>query len=291
MSLPKFTMRQLIESGVHFGHTTRRWNPKMKKYIYGKREGVHIIDLAQTAPMLQEALEVVKEVAAKGGRILFVGTKKQAQEPVKEAALRCGQYYVNHRWLGGMMTNWKTISTSIKRLKEINAKEEKGEFEALTKKERLNISREREKLFNSLGGIQDMNGHPDLVFVIDTLKEALAINESVCLGIPVIGICDTNSDPDKIAYKIPGNDDAIRAINLYCDLISSAVLDGIEEEMRKAGVDVGAKETVSVKVEAEEVSADEDVKEEADEETKKEAPKTTKKVVKKTVKKTVKKEA
>ncbi|MDD4519743.1 MAG: 30S ribosomal protein S2 [Alphaproteobacteria bacterium] len=291
MSLPKFTMRQLIESGVHFGHTTRRWNPKMKKYIYGKREGVHIIDLAQTAPMLQEALEVVKEVAAKGGRILFVGTKKQAQEPVKEAALRCGQYYVNHRWLGGMMTNWKTISTSIKRLKEINAKEEKGEFEALTKKERLNISREREKLFNSLGGIQDMNGHPDLVFVIDTLKEALAINESVCLGIPVIGICDTNSDPDKITYKIPGNDDAIRAINLYCDLISSAVLDGIEEEMRKAGVDVGAKETVSVKVEAEEVSADEDVKEEADEETKKEAPKTTKKVVKKTVKKTVKKEA
>ena len=284
-------MRQLIESGVHFGHTTRRWNPKMKKYIYGKREGVHIIDLDQTAPMLQEALEVVKEVAAKGGRILFVGTKKQAQEPVKEAALRCGQYYVNHRWLGGMMTNWKTISTSIKRLKEIDAKEEKGEFEALTKKERLNISREREKLFNSLGGIQDMNGHPDLVFVIDTLKEALAINESVCLGIPVIGICDTNSDPDKITYKIPGNDDAIRAINLYCDLISSAVLDGIEEEMRKAGVDVGAKETVSVKVEAEEVSDEQDAEEEVKEETKKAAPKTTKKVVKKTVKKTVKKEA
>ena len=263
MALPTFTMRQLIESGVHYGHTTRRWNPKMGKYIFGVRDGVHIIDLAQTAPMLYRAMEAVREVAAKGGRVLFVGTKKQAQEPIKAAAERCGQYYVNHRWLGGMMTNWKTISSSIKRLKEIDAREAKGELEGLTKKEKMNLSREREKLYNSLGGIQEMNGHPDIVFVIDTIKESLAISEANRLGIPVVAICDTNSNPDEITYPVPGNDDAIRAINLYCDLISSAVLDGIQAEMIAAGVDVGAVADVEASAAADAEKAEEVAEEKA----------------------------
>lgn len=240
MTLPTITMRQLIENGVHFGHNARRWNPKMGQYIYGIREGVHILDLTQTQPMLHRALEAVREVAAKGGKILFVGTKIQAQEPIAAAATRCGQYYVNHRWLGGMLTNWKTISTSIKRLKEIDSKMEKGEFHGMTKKEKLNISREREKLFASLGGIQDMNGRPDLMFVIDVPKEDLAINEAKKLGIPVVAICDSNANPDGVTYPIPGNDDALRAINLYCDLMSAAVLDGMQAELKAAGVDVGA---------------------------------------------------
>lgn len=240
MTLPTISIRQLMECGVHFGHNARRWNPKMGSYIYGTRDGIHIMDLTQTQPLLARALEAVREVAAKGGKILFVGTKIQAQEPIAAAAQRCGQYYVNHRWLGGMLTNWKTISSSIKRLKEIDAKTEKGELQGLTKKEKLNLSREREKLFASLGGIQDMNGRPDLIFVIDVPKEDLAIKEAQKLGIPVVAICDSNANPDGIAYPIPGNDDALRAINLYCDLISSAVLDGMQAELKAAGVDLGA---------------------------------------------------
>ncbi len=261
MALPTFTMRQLIEAGVHFGHNTRRWNPKMKPFIFGTRDNVHIIDLQQTVPMLYRAMQAVRDVAAQGGRVLFVGTKNQAQTPIREAAERCGQYYVNHRWLGGTLTNWKTVSQSIRRLKEIDAKQEKGEYEGLTKKEKLNIAREREKLYCSLGGIKDMGGRPDLIFVIDTLKEELALHEARRLGIPVVAICDSNSDPDEIDYPVPGNDDAIRAINLYCDLISGSVLDGIQEEMAKAGVDLGAREDVIEEVaekadDEEEASAD-----------------------------------
>lgn len=240
MTLPTISMRQLIEAGVHFGHNARRWNPKMGQYIYGTREGVHIMDLTQTVPMLYRALEAVREVAAKGGKVLFVGTKEQAQEPIEQAAKRCGQFFVNHRWLGGMLTNWKTISSSIKRLKEIDSKIAKGELNGFTKKEKLNMEREREKLFASLGGIQDMNGRPDIIFVIDVPKEQLAVAEAKKLGIPVVAICDSNADPDGIAYPIPGNDDALRAINLYCDLVSGAVLDGIQAELKAAGVDVGA---------------------------------------------------
>lgn len=258
MSVPTFTMRQLIEAGVHYGHHTRRWNPKMGPYIYGVRDGVHILDLTQTVPALNRALEAVREVAAKGGKVLFVGTKNQASPIVMEAANRCGAFYVNHRWLGGMLTNWKTVSGSIKRLKEIDAKAEKGELEGLTKKERLNLAREREKLFASLGGIQNMNGRPDIIFVIDTLKEQLAIKEANRLNIPVIAICDSNSNPDNIDYVVPGNDDAIRAIQLYCDLVSGAVLDGIQAELAAAGVDVGAAEEAPVEaVVTEEVAAQE----------------------------------
>ena len=249
MALPTFTMRQLIEAGVHFGHNTRRWNPKMKQYIFGTRDNVHIIDLQQTVPMLYRAMQAARDVAANGGRVLFVGTKNQAQQAVREAAERCGQYYVNHRWLGGTLTNWKTVSQSIRRLKEINAKQEKGELEGLTKKEKLNLEREREKLDSSLGGIKDMGGRPDLIFVIDTVKEGLALNEARRLGIPVIAICDTNSNPDDIEFPVPGNDDAIRAINMYCDLIAGSVLDGIQAEMTAAGVDLGAQETVVEDVE------------------------------------------
>ncbi len=250
MTLPTITMRQLIESGVHFGHNARRWNPKMQQYIYGTREGVHIMDLTQTVPMLYRAMEAVRDVAAKGGKVLFVGTKTQAQEPIAAAAERCGQYYVNHRWLGGMLTNWKTISSSIKRLKEIDAKIEKGELNGFTKKEKLNMTREREKLFASLGGIQDMAGRPDIIFVIDVPKEELAIAEAKKLGIPVVAICDSNANPEGITYPIPGNDDALRAINLYCDLISGAVLDGIQAELKAAGVDIGAAEVVAEEVTA-----------------------------------------
>jgi len=240
MSIPTFTMRQLIEAGVHYGHHTRRWNPKMAPFIFGTRDGVHILDLSQTVPALNAALEMIREVASKGGKILFVGTKNQASEIVKEAATRCGAYYVNHRWLGGMLTNWKTVSGSIKRLKEIEAKQEKGELEGLTKKEKLNLQREHEKLVASLGGIQNMNGRPDLMFVIDTIKEQLAVKEANRLGIPVVAICDSNSNPDNINYVIPGNDDAIRAITLYCDLVAGAILDGVQAELAAAGVDVGA---------------------------------------------------
>ena len=239
MALPTVSMRQLIESGVHFGHNARRWNPKMGQYIYGTRDGVHILDLTQTVPALYRAMEAIRDVAAKGGKVLFVGTKTQAREPIAEAAKRCGQYYVNCRWLGGMLTNWKTISASVKRLKEIDSKMEKGEFEGMTKKEKLGLSREREKLFASLGGIQDMNGRPDIIVVIDVPRESLAVAEAKKLGIPVVAICDSNANPDGIDYVVPGNDDAIRAINLYCDLMSGAVIDGMKAELKAAGVDLG----------------------------------------------------
>ncbi|WP_404378882.1 30S ribosomal protein S2 [Caenispirillum salinarum] len=242
MALPTFTLRQMIESGCHFGHNTRRWNPRMAPFLFGVRDGVHIIDLQQTVPMLYRAMEAVRDVTANGGRVLFVGTKRQAAEIVAESASRCGQYYVNHRWLGGMLTNWRTVSNSIKRLRELDEMFEVGVPSALTKRETLSLEREREKLTRALGGIKEMGGQPDLIFVIDTVKESLAIAEANKLGIPVVAVLDSNSDPNGIAYPIPGNDDAIRAIKLYCELISGAVLDGISAEMAAAGVDIGEQE-------------------------------------------------
>ena len=239
MAMPTFTMRQLIEAGVHFGHSTRRWNPKMSEFIFGDRNGVHILNLDQTVPLLSQALEAVREVVAKGGRVLFVGTKRQAQEAIADYAARSGQFYVNHRWLGGMLTNWKTISASIKRMREIEEKIESGEVNALTKKEQLNLTRTHEKLKKTLDGIRDMGGLPDIIFVIDTNKEHLAIAEAKVLGIPVVAILDSNCDPNGIEFPIPGNDDALRAINLYCELVSDAVLDGIQAEMADKGVDLG----------------------------------------------------
>ncbi len=248
----EFTMRQLLEAGVHFGHHTRRWNPKMKPFIFGVRNNVHIIDLQQTVPMLDQALNALQEIASKGGRVLFVGTKRQAQDKIKDAAQRCGQYYVNHRWLGGMMTNWNTISQSIKRLKELTELLSKDHDSlGLTKKEILMLTREHEKLDLSLGGIKDMGGKPDVLFVIDTNKEDLAICEAKKLGIPVIGVADTNCDPANIDYLIPGNDDAIRAIETYCDLAVSAVLAGLQKELSQSGVDLGAAEDVAVELPAE----------------------------------------
>jgi small subunit ribosomal protein S2 len=241
MALPTFTMRQMLEAGVHFGHVTRRWDPKMEQFIFGTRQKIHILDLQQTVPMMYRAMQVVNEVVAGGGRILWVGTKRQAAQPVAEAAKRCGQYYVNHRWLGGMMTNWKTISNSISRLKTLEEQlgENNEETTGLTKKELLKLTREHEKLDRSLGGIKDMGGLPDIVFVLDTNKESIAVAESNKLGIPVIGIIDSNSNPDGIDYPIPGNDDSIRAINFYCDMISGSVLSGIQTEMAVSGVDLG----------------------------------------------------
>jgi len=239
MALPEFTLRQLLEAGVHFGHQTHRWNPRMEPYIYGDRNGIHILDLTQTVPLLDAALHAVQQVVAKGGRILFVGTKRQAQKAVSEAAERSAQYYMNHRWLGGTLTNWKTISNSIARLKAIDENLEGG-AEGLTKKERLGLERDQNKLQMSLGGIREMGGVPDLIFVVDTNKEELAILEARKLGIPVIAVLDSNSSPDGIAYPIPGNDDAARAIALYCDLIARAALDGMTAQMGAAGVDIGA---------------------------------------------------
>jgi len=243
MALPEFSMRQLLEAGVHFGHQTHRWNPKMAPYIFGARSNIHIMDLSQTVPLLHQALVKVREVAAKGGRILFVGTKRAASEPVATAATRCAQYYVNHRWLGGMLTNWQTISGSISRLRELEAKlGEGGEDTGLTKKENLKLTRELEKLDKALGGIKDMGGKPDLMFVIDTNKEGIAVKEARRLGIPVVAILDTNCDPASADMPIPGNDDAARAIQLYCDLIADAVLDGMTEAQANVGVDLGAAE-------------------------------------------------
>jgi small subunit ribosomal protein S2 len=239
MALPDFSMRQLLEAGVHFGHQTHRWNPKMKNYIFGDRSGIHIIDLAQTVPLLHQALKVISDTAANGGRVLFVGTKRQASEMIADAAKRSAQYYVNSRWLGGMMTNWKTISNSIQRLRkvdEILASNATG----YSKKERLNLDREREKLDKALGGIRNMGGVPDLMVVIDTNKEKIAIDEAKRLGIPVVAIIDSNCDPDLIDYPIPGNDDASRAIALYCDLFARAALDGLGRQQGAAGVDLGA---------------------------------------------------
>ncbi len=240
MTFPTFTMRQLLEAGVHFGHVTRRWNPRMAPYIFGARNGVHVIDLTQTVPMLHRALMATRETVANNGRVLFVGTKRQAQEPVAAAAARCGQYYVNHRWLGGMLTNWRTISHSIKKLREIDSRIGDDNQGGLTKKELLQMERERDKLERALGGIKDMGGLPDLIFVIDTNKEQLAIAEANKLNIPVVAVVDTNSSPEGVTYAVPGNDDASRAINLYCDLMVAAVLDGIRAEMHASGVDMGA---------------------------------------------------
>ena len=243
MTMPVVTLKQLFEAGVHFGHNTRRWNPKMQSHIFGIRNNVHIIDLEQTVPLMQAALQAMRDVAAGGGRILFVGTKRQAQEKLKEAATRCGQYYVDHRWLGGMLTNWKTISQSIKRLRELSDKLD-NQPGKLTKKEVLVMSRDRDKLEQALGGIKDMGGLPDILFIIDTIKEGIAVQEAVKLGLPVIAIVDSNSDPTQITYPIPGNDDASRAIDLYCDLAAQAVLDGLEAEVQTAakgkGKDAGA---------------------------------------------------
>ncbi len=236
MNLPKFTMRQMIEAGVHFGHHARRWNPKMAPYIYGKKDNIHIIDLQKTYPMLYTALATTREIAANGGKVLFVATKRQAQDIIKENAERCGQFYVNQRWLGGMLTNWKTVYKSISRLAKLNDMAEKNEYTGYTKKEMLNLKKEQEKLSRELGGIMNMGGQPDLVFVIDTCKEALAIKEARKLGIPVIGICDTNADPEAVDLPVPGNDDAIRAIQFYSELVSAAVLDGMSANLAAQGV-------------------------------------------------------
>lgn len=237
--MSEFTMRQLLEAGVHFGHHTRRWNPKMKPFIFGVRNGVHILDLQQTVPMLDRALKAIQDITANGGRVLFVGTKRAAQEKVAEAAKKSGQYYVNHRWLGGMMTNWKTITTSINRLRELE-NIMAGGVEGYTKKEQLMMQREYEKLEKSIGGIKEMGGRPDAIFIIDTNKEKIAIQEANTLGIPVFAVLDSNSDPEGIAYPFPGNDDALRAVDLYCDLFSNAVLAGLQKEMSKSGKDLGA---------------------------------------------------
>lgn len=257
MGLPEFTMRQLLEAGVHFGHQTQRWNPKMSQYIYGSRNGIHIMDLTQTVPMLDAALNVVRETVAKGGSILFVGTKRQAAKPIAEAAEKCGQFYMNHRWLGGTLTNWQTVSQSIGRLKAIDEAADQG-FAGLTKKERLGMEREQGKLQASLGGIREMGGRPDLIFVIDVNKEDLAIAEAKKLGIPVVAVVDTNCSPDGVDYIIPGNDDAARAIALYCDLVSRAALDGTSALLGAAGVDLGAVEEMAEEVLAEEASTTEE---------------------------------
>jgi small subunit ribosomal protein S2 len=235
-------MRQLLEAGVHYGHVTRKWNPKMAPYIFGKRNGIHIMDLEQTVPMLRRAIEITKDIVANYGRVLFVGTKIQASEKIKESAQKCGQYYVNHRWLGGTLTNWKTISNSIKRM--TNLEEQIANPVGLTKKEILKLKREHEKLELALGGIRDMGGIPDLVIVLDTLREAIAVKEAQKLRIPVVAVIDSNSDPDGITYPIPGNDDATRSINLYCDLFVGAVLDGLQKGMKKSGIDIGATDAV-----------------------------------------------
>src|SRR6056297_2337532 len=245
MGLPEFSMRQLLEAGVHFGHQTQRWNPRMGEFIYGARNGIHIVDLTQTVPLLDAALNAVRETVAKGGRLLFVGTKRQAAQPVADAADRCAQYYMNHRWLGGTLTNWQTVSKSIQRLKQIDEILEAG-GEGLTKKERLGIERDQTKLQASLGGIREMGGVPDMLFVIDVKKEALAVAEANKLGIPVVAVVDTNCSPDGVDYIIPGNDDAARAIALYCDLVSRAALDGMTAQMGAAGIDLGAMEEAPV---------------------------------------------
>ncbi len=242
MALPDFSMRQLLEAGVHFGHQSHRWNPKMREFIFGTRNNIHIIDLAQTVPMLHRALQAVSDTVANGGRILFVGTKRQAQDAVADAAKRSAQYYVNSRWLGGTLTNWKTISQSISRLRKLDEMLNSGEAQGYTKKERLTLQRERDKLDRALGGIKDMGGLPDLVFVIDTNKEDIAIKEAQRLGVPVAAVVDTNCDPDGISYVVPGNDDASRAITLYCDLIAKAAIDGISRAQGEIGIDIGAAE-------------------------------------------------
>jgi small subunit ribosomal protein S2 len=255
MAVPEITMRQLLEAGVHFGHHTRRWNPKMRPFIFGVRNGVHILDLQQTQPLLQKALTEIRNIVSKGGRILFVGTKRQAQDTIAESAKRCGQYYVNQRWLGGMMTNWKTITASINRLRELE-KLQSGDQSGFTKKELLMMARERNKLESSIGGIKDMGGQPDAMFIIDTNKEDIAIKEANKLGIPVFAIVDSNSNLDGVDYPIPGNDDALRAIDLYCELVVGAVVDGLQAELGRSKKDLGTAEDVKVNIPAEKAKSE-----------------------------------
>ncbi len=240
MALPTFTMRQMLEAGVHFGHNTRRWNPRMEPYIFGERNKIHILDLQQTMPMFHAALKAIGDVAARGGRVLFVGTKRAASEKIAETAKSCGQYYVNHRWLGGMLTNWATVSQSIRRLRELEERMASGEINQLTKKEILQLTREQEKLERTLGGIKEMGGLPDILFVLDTNKEAIAVQEANRLNIPVVAVVDSNANPDGVDYLVPGNDDAMRAITFYCELAQAAVLDGLQTELIKSGGDAGA---------------------------------------------------
>ena len=259
MAAPTVTMQQLIEAGAHFGHQTHRWNPRMKPYIFGARNGVHIIDLSQTVPLFARALDFVQATVRAGGKVLFVGTKRQAQEPIAQAARQCGQHFVNHRWLGGMLTNWKTISQSIKRLKSLD-EQLSGEITGLTKKEILQLTRERDKLELSLGGIRDMGGIPDVMFVIDANKEELAIKEANVLGIPVVAILDSNVDPNGISFPIPGNDDASRAVRLYCDAVAEAATTGRGEGVVDSGRDIGEmaeppRETLAPEAVSEEASA------------------------------------
>ena len=240
MALPTFTMREMLEAGVHFGHSTRRWNPKMEQFIFGARNKTHILDLQQTMPMFQLALQALSDVTSRGGRVLFVGTKRAAAEKIAETARNCGQYYVNHRWLGGMLTNWSTVSQSIRRLRDLEARFESGEINQLTKKETLQLTREQEKLERTLGGIKEMGGIPDMLFILDTNKEAIAVQEANRLGIPVVAVVDSNASPDGVDYIVPGNDDAMRAITFYCELVQAAVLDGLQTELMKSGGDAGA---------------------------------------------------
>jgi small subunit ribosomal protein S2 len=256
MALPDFTMRDLLEAGVHFGHQTHRWNPKMKPFIYGARSGIHIMDLSKSVPLLHQALVKTRDVVAKGGRVLFVGTKRQASQPVAEAAQRCAQYYMNHRWLGGTLTNWKTVSNSIKRLRELEELFANPDESGLTKKELLNLERDREKLDKALGGIANMGGLPDLIFVIDTNKEAIAIKEARKLGIPVVAVVDTNCDPEDADFPFAGNDDAARAISLYCNLIADAVLDGLAQSSADMGIDLGEAEDIDALTEADLAAVD-----------------------------------
>ncbi len=256
MALPDFSMRELLEAGVHFGHQTHRWNPKMKTFIYGARSGIHILDLSRSVPLLHQALVQVRDTVAKGGRVLFVGTKRQASQPVAEAAARCAQYYMNHRWLGGTLTNWSTVSKSIKRLRELEELLADKDKSLLTKKELLNLEREREKLDKALGGIANMGGLPDIIFVIDTNKEAIAIKEARKLGIPVVAVIDTNCDPDDADFPFPGNDDAVRAITLYCNLIADAALDGLAEGSAGLGIDLGDADDIAMLVDADVSAAD-----------------------------------
>ena len=240
MALPTFTMRQMLEAGVHFGHSTRRWNPKMEQFIFGARNKTHILDLQQTMPMFLQALQALSDVTSRGGRVLFVGTKRAASEKIAETARNCGQYYVNHRWLGGMLTNWSTVSQSIRRLRDLESRFETGEINQLAKKEILQLTREQEKLERTLGGIKEMGGIPDMLFILDTNKEAIAVQEANRLGIPVVAVVDSNANPDGVDYIVPGNDDAMRAITFYCELVQAAVLDGLQTELMKSGGDAGA---------------------------------------------------
>ena len=262
MTLPTFTMRQMLEAGVHFGHSTRRWNPKMEPFIFGVRNKTHILDLQQTQPMLHAALKALSDVTSRGGRVLFVGTKRAAAEKIAETAKNCGQYYVNHRWLGGMLTNWTTVSQSIRRLRDVESRIESGEINQVIKKEALQITREQEKLERTLGGIKEMGGIPDMLFILDTNKEAIAVQEANRLGIPVVAVVDSKAHPDGVDYLIPGNDDAMRSITFYCELVQAAVLDGLQTELMKSGGDAGEGSDTAIELELDAVAPEAGIVEE-----------------------------